>query len=1196
MHLKEIQLEHFKSFGRKVRVPLLPGYTAITGPNGGGKSNLSDAVLFVLGPRSNRVIRAGKLTDLIYNGGKAGKPAQSCSVSLLLDNHDRTLALDADEVKLTRVVRLSPQAEGGYNSYYYINDRRASLGEFDALLLHSGISAEGYNIVQQGDVGRIVSMGPMERRRVLDEVAGIARFDEEIARAEGERTKVEENLGRLDIILEEIGRGLRQLEKDRGTALRFKEHKEGLDLARAQLAHRNREVILAQVAATHEQIAKYEAERSRLEEQRARLKANSQAALQRQQELEGSIVEAGGSEARELKERVDALRIQRARDEDAAQRAQEDAKRLRLEEAATRKDLERVTGEVEGVKTSLDTAKTQLEDASADLKGRVQEVEALEMEAREKDSAVAKLQKDIADMTRRMDQVSAKHRQLSLEEDRHAQALGTLTASLAQFEELLSAGRFEVEEAEFQIKEMEAAHRGAGKSLHQLRGELQDLQGEEAQLLRQAQELEAAVRSLGREYEKLKAEAEAAEAVKRGYTRAVEAVLEARDRGVLRGIHGTVAELATVDPQYEIALLVAAGPRMQAIVVDDDGVAAEAIALLKGGRRGRATFLPLNKMLPGHPRGKALLVARQALGFAIDLVQFREEYRAAFWFVFGDTLVVKDLDDARRLMGGVRLVTLDGQLVEASGAMVGGEVEPGQLRFGLPPRGRLDEAAEKLRRATAESDRLSSRLSETKGRIVELETRLREGSGSSEAARARVEALQARRREFLAKVKKTEEDKEALGRQVAETSALLTKVQGDRRKIETQLATLGKEMEDRRAQVVAHTPQALASRIKEAQAGRWRASERSQGLQANVGSLEAQLKLAAERQEELASRATSLASRREDLLSRAQALQGGLGKLEEELRALLRIEESLGAKTAQLRQARDEAFQARGRAEAELDKLAHRMETREDFLVGLRTELKAQEEALKNAEEETRGRELSVVDELPTLEALRATIARCEAAMAALGAVNMRALEDYEEQARRRTELSAEVTRLRGERKDLLALVQELTSRKREGLLKVHAAINQNFSEVYREISEGGDAELVLEDPEDPLQGGLIMRVTPPNNRVQRLEALSGGEKGLASMAFIFALQLYDPSPFYLLDEVDQNLDAVNAERVARMVLRHSAQAQFLQVSLRKVTLKEADHLVGVVKTPEGTSQVIMRVDLEALPTEEGGSPGEVTA
>jgi len=265
---------------------------------------------------------------------------------------------------------------------------------------------------------------------------------------------------------------------------------------------------------------------------------------------------------------------------------------------------------------------------------------------------------------------------------------------------------------------------------------------------------------------------------------------------------------------------------------------------------------------------------------------------------------------------------------------------------------------------------------------------------------------------------------------------------------------------------------------------------------------------------------------------------------------------------------------------ASIDKVQQKIETREQVYLGFQKSLQEEEASLRQAEEEIAAVQIEVTGELPSLEALKRTIAEAEAQIAALGNVNLRALEDYEAQQTRHGELSAEFRQLEVQRTDLVNMVAELNGKKKEGLLKVFAAINENFKRMYADLSEGGEAELVLENEQDPLLGGLVMKAKPPHKKVLRLEALSGGEKSLVSMAFIFAIQQYDPSPFYMLDEVDQNLDAVNAEKVARMIGRNAHTAQFVQISLRKVTLKEADHIVGVTMRSDSISELVMKVNL----------------
>ena len=260
LYLKEIQIENFKSFKGKMNIPFLEGYTAITGPNGCGKSNISDAVLFVLGPRSSRAIRAGRLTDLIFNGGKGGKPASFCKVSLLFDNSDGILPISGNTVKLTRLVKRSKTQKDGYLSYFYVNDSKSTMGEFENILSHARVSADGYNLVQQGDITNIVEMGNVQRRTILDDIAGITRFDKDIESAQKERENLDDNMERIDIIMDEIKKQLAQLENERGHAMKYRELKEKLDLARAQIEFKKKESVENEIQGLEEQIGKRDGE------------------------------------------------------------------------------------------------------------------------------------------------------------------------------------------------------------------------------------------------------------------------------------------------------------------------------------------------------------------------------------------------------------------------------------------------------------------------------------------------------------------------------------------------------------------------------------------------------------------------------------------------------------------------------------------------------------------------------------------------------------------------------------------------------------------------------------------------------------------------------------------------------------------------------------------------------------------------
>ncbi len=1180
-------MENFKSFGRKITVPFLQGYTAITGPNGSGKSNIADAILFVLGPKSSKAIRAGKLTDLIWNGGKDKKGADSCQVSLLFDNSDRQIPVEADEVKLTRYVGLSPSVDGGYNSYFYINDRKSSLSEFDSLLAHARISAEGYNLVQQGDVQKIVSMSSIERRRILDNIAGITKFDDDIAQAEGKRRETEENLERIRIILDEIDKQIKQLEADRDGALRYKELNGRMSTAKAQLAYKNRELIERQIVGTNEQIAKHEADKAKLEAQKAELRTLFDAAVARLNELEQEMAERGGEEAKQLKEKLDGLRIERARATDGIETSKEVLKQLRVDAGEANREQAKIQKETDALAREREKVDARVAELDEQIKAADKDLHEVDELASKSDAKVLGIQKQIIALNNEIDQVEERVKGIVLEGDRTKEAMSRLESEITQIEESRKAYQVEHDDADWQLKELRTSTKESGKSLQKLQQEFLEKRAEEAKLAKEQAELQTAILSLTRQYAQLKAEADVAENMKRGYTSAVSSILECRETGSIKGIHGTVAQLAHVETQYETAIVTAAGARMQAIIVDDDSVAAQCIDYLKKRKIGRATFLPLTKMLVGKPRGKAILVAKECLGFAIDLCHFDEKYRDAFFYVFGDTLVVQTLDEARKWMGGVRLVTIEGELIEASGAMIGGDMERSTVKFGPSVASEMEKIAEKLREAQAHGEIVANRLDELRKAILDLEGEIKDSGGRSGAVEVKTSTLEAKRKEFAAKLATADKDLRDRKDRFGEAQTTAVRIEEDLTKFTQALEALKGKRDERKKAVIAATPQQISSRMKELMNRRATLAEELSGLRSKLEAMSTQTTFLEERRTEVGSRLTALDGQRKDHEKRIDSFQESLGRLETEIRGLEKTEAQMGKKVKDLQDARDAAYKEKTDREADLDKVTHKIDTKEDFLLKMQTELKVQEEQFAEAERVMKEMAVELQEgRLPSLEELKTTIADCEAAINALGPINLRALEDYDAQQTRAVELKDEFKRLEGQREELIHLVDQLTDKKKEGLAKIFTSINENFARVYGELTEGGEAELALENPEKPFEGGLLLKVKPAHKKALRLEALSGGERSLASMALIFAIQEYDPSPFYLLDEIDQNLDAVNAEKVARMIRRNSATAQFVQISLRKVSLKEADHLVGVTMTPDSLSEVIMRVNLAEVEDE----------
>jgi chromosome segregation protein len=1179
MYLKQIELENFKSFGKKMSIPLMNGFTAVTGPNGSGKSNISDAILFVLGPKSSKALRAAKLTDLIFNGGNDKQPATYCKVSLVFDNADRLIPIDADTVRLTRHVKLA-ENDIGYNSYFFVNERKSTLTEFDYLLASARISAEGYNVVQQGDVTRITTMSPMDRRKILEDISGISKYDEEMVRAETEKKQADENIDKVAFILSENGKQLSQLELERAAALKYLETRSKVSAARSRMAHKRREMAEAETLELQEKVSQIGKEIEGARSRRIALTNDIEAAERRVADLDRQIEEKGGPAIREFKERMDAAKIAMARCQDNAGKCSDEEKALQHEIKERSEEKVKAGAEVRNLEGSAKALEDDLRSVVSELEAHSSKAKGLQEKISDSDDELAGLEGKVRELDAKVKEAEERAHSLTLEKERAQERQARARAALTALEDELSQKEFDLKEATWRLNDASKTERASAGEIKSLTEQLFQKRNLERKLAQELGEVEDSIKRLNREYSTLTAEKEAADSVAKGFTRAVRGILEARDRGELKGVHGTIAQLAEVDPKYELALNVAAGARMQSIIVDDDEVAAKAIQHLKANNLGRATFLPLNKMLDGRPRGKAVMAVKEATGYAIDLISFDERYRAAFWYVFGDTVVVDTLDKARRLMGGVRLVTVGGELIEASGAMVGGASEGSGPKFGASSRGKLEETGEQLRKATELSEKLGQQMRQAREEGLAAETRLRELNSQGGSTEVKVAGIESSIKDLKARTLKINSERESLRADAEEAAKALQASEKGIVQAGAASAALVSERENARRRILILAPKEVAAALREAQAKVVDLSGRRSALEGNISTNNARIGMVRGRVQELDADIAGAKERAEQLKASALEWARKEEQARVELSALRKIEESMDREVSDLRLRKEAEGKGKARLEIEREQASMKADTSRDIIITFNTKLAAAEERRKEAEAEIAQINVPVALPLPTMEDIKSELAKAEALLESMGHVNMRAIEDYDEKNARHIELKGEMKRLEDQRRELLKLMLDLTERKKAELLRVHSAVNANFKAIYADLSQGGESDLILEDPDDPFKGGLVMKAKPRNGKVLRLEALSGGEKSLTALAFVFALQQYQPSPFYLLDEVDMFLDAVNSDMVAQRVAKSSSTAQFVQISLRRVTLNRADHIIGVTKPVGGISQVIMRPNL----------------
>ncbi len=1180
MYLKRLKLRNFKSFSGATEVPLAPGFTGVAGPNGMGKSNISDAILFVLGPTSSKALRAERLPQLFFNGGASKKPATECEVSLLFDNADRLLPSDASEVEVTRYVKLAPSDPDGYYSYFYINGKRSTQAEIDALLGHARLAGDGYNLVQQGDVNKVVTMGPVPRRALVERLAGISQYDDELERAGAKRTSLEENLGRIQTLLAEVKGRLSSLEGQRLQAIQFKQLTDEKRRNEARLARTTHRLAAREVEACHEQVEKARKEIERLDSERAKLAARQAELGEGVDRLEREIAEAGGSAAQRFKAELDEKKLAHARAEQSLANLREALAELThsweaLEKTVTADQRQRteLTRQAESRESDL----AALEKKAA---GQQKELGAATSAGGKSGDRLAEARKQQLELDRQLETQQRAWQTSVTAREAAAAAAQAAERAEAQAEDDAAERELEVKDLELRLRESAKSATPKGRATGDLQKDLYTLQEREKRLAADAERLAQEVAELHRRYVALDARLKARVDVggKPAALAAVDYLLSLRNLGKVEGIRGTVEELAEFDPKHRAALQVAAGSRFQALVVESDRVAEECIRLLREEKRGRATFLPLNKMLGGRPHGKSLVVAKAsgAVGFAVDLVKFEEALRPAFWFVFGETVVMADLAAARGQMGGVRLVTLGGDVIEATGAMTGGFLDLSSAGRGTDSPVELKRLGDELRQKSAAEAAARSELAELAKQIRTSADELASRSIHDEAHRSTREVLDqdlvgAREklravRERLAKAKaERAESASALEERASELQAAgeaLEKLKASRQKAQEQY--------------LAQLPQALGQRLKTLQADaqatqeeRLRVNGELQSARASIAALTSQLE---ERQGQLEKGRGELAAKRKEVARTEKTV----AEASEALAALKAVEAKQGEAARGQIERRKALEGERLEVTGTLGQVEANLTSRRGLLVQEESRAAQAEARLQELEAALRQFPEPDKDEAPASpDELKRRIATLDQQLQALGDVNQKAVEEYDAEKGRLDDFSGEVERLAKERDELVGLVAEIEKKKREKLVDVVRQVDTNYRAIYSELSMGGEGRIALENEADPLAGGLAIEARPVGKTVNRLEQLSGGEKSLASLAFIFALQRYDPSPLYVLDEVDMSLDALNAEAIGRMVRRNAERAQFVVISLRKVTLKFARQLYGVTMRGDGCSRIV---------------------
>jgi len=1158
VHIKEIEFINFKSFGKKVRIPFYEGFTTISGPNGSGKSNIIDGILFVLGLSSSRTMRAEKLTDLIYNGESAKRP-DFAQVTIKFDNSDHKMHVAADEVSITRKIR---ETDTGYYSYFYFNGKAVSLTDIHTQLAKAGVTPEGYNVVMQGDVTRIINMTPVERRKIIDEIAGVAEFDSKKERSLSELEIVRERVERVDIIIGEVGQQLEKLKGERDQALKYQSLKaekmkfEGFVLlAKLKDARTELGSVTADIEAKEdvlEKMATALAERqSKVDELERTL-----------EELTSSIQKTGEDEQIRIKKDIEGIRGEMSRCRDTIELADNEVEDIEARRRKAFVEIDEIKGKLEVLDSRVSEESARKEGIQAEMAERRTQRMILQSKIADVDARFAQTRDEIAGLRALLETAKNEKNELMRHEDRLLDALRRKSAEVRDIEVEIEDAKSKSKSSDSDTLSVKYDIEKLNEKINSLTKDIDDLERNRSQMQSVIKDLEAELRNYEKDYARIEVRVRGAEDHS-NYSKAVEMVMNEKKHHGLPGIYGTIAELGSVDHKYSAALEIAAGGKMQAVVVEDDEDAARAIDYLKQRQGGRATFLPLNKMEPRRPY-KDLSDRQGVVGYAIDLIDFDSRFESAFWYVFRDTLIVDTLTNARRLMGGLRMVTLEGDMVEKSGAMVGGSKQQRSgLSFAASEKDKLVKLAEKITEFDSRRSTAIKKLDQIEGHIAQVnreihehdkeiskkEMHLEEISGRGERLAQLIESKNTELADIEESRRQLREEMESVVSGKEEKSTLVASLEKDISVLEEKLAGSPVPELNRQADQLDEEIRRLDNRVRD--------------IESDINALKLDRDYSNSKMEENRELIKAMEEKRSSHKQRVKELKDQIEELDRSLAEKKLREEELAETLKEMQQQRTALHEEHIAARKQLDTTRAKHDESQRHKMALDATKAALEEQVSELGEELLRRGIEDSAEVPNYETVRTRIASIEKAMEKLEPVNMRAIDEYDEVELRLNELVTRRDTLSREREQILERIQQYEELKKETFMATFHGINDPFREIFNELSDG-IGELVLDNQDEPFTGGLTLRAQPKEKTLQRLEAMSGGEKSLTALAFIFAIQQYRPAPFYAFDEIDMFLDGSNAGRVAQRVKTAVKNAQFIVVSLRKPMIEAAERTVGV--------------------------------
>ena len=1182
MYLKSLEVQGFKSFPDKTLIRFGDDITAIVGPNGSGKSNISDAILWVMGEQSTKTLRGAKMEDVIFGGTQKRSAVGFAEATLTLDNSDRALAYEADEVMVTRRYYRSGDSE------FYINRQSARLRDIHELFMDTGLGKEGYSNIGQGRIDEILSLKSADRREIFEEAAGISKYRHRKEETERKLAHTEDNLLRIGDKVSELELQLEPLKKQSEQAKKYLELKD--------------ELKGVEVAVWLDTLEKLSAAAKKAEEDYA---SASFVLQQAHDDLESLYTHAEncGELLRQKDGELETVRLKVNMLEANHQQLEGQMAVLRGNIANNNDNINRIEEELKGTEDRSGGIAAQI----AQTHGRIAEIE---KELEEKQQKLSVLQQELAVMTANAQGITKKFLELRTKETSLSADLAGREADIRglresmeqtaerkhQLEGDLSAGSQRLELARKDLSECTAQLRRAQEDVTAANNTISGYALRQSTRAKRRDDLDQQVRELTAKLDGISAKVKVFRAMERdyeSYTKSVKAVMQEAQRGALRGVHGPVSRLIRTEDEYTVAIEIALGGAMQNIIVDTEQDGKAGMNFLKRTGIGRATFAPISTM-QGRPLNETGLESCRGFeGIASELVSCDSRYRGILEYLLGRTVIARDIDSAIAIANKYRnrfkIVTLDGQVMNPGGSMTGGAVNK---ESGILSR------ANELEKLTAEEKKLTEKklaaeeeLREAQRLADQVKFQLTTAREQLREAEDAVLRLQGQEKQHEILVNAIEEAAQAARR---ELDSLQIRDSSDRQRLaagEAKIEIFTAQLQETRLLI-----QQLEGSQSEASEASAHITDEMTALKADTAALDAERATAITHIDDLKDLSAAMEGDREKKLSLIEAFRGEICRLEAEIQVLQNRQAENDADADQQRKQMQSVIASRLEAEASKTRAERDAQEKNKDILNMERAcaLLEQKKLTSDLEEKqiidklwdsyglTPGTAGEHRGEIESVTAGQRRSADLKRRITMLGTPNLGAIEEYARVNERYTYLSEQRNDVLTSKKELEGIIQDITKEMTVIFVEEFGKINEHFSRVFVEMFGGGKGALVLEDPENPLTCGIEIRVQPPGKQLKTITLLSGGEKAFVATALYFAILQVRPTPFCMLDEIDAALDDRNVERFANYLRNLSQRTQFIVITHRRGTMEASDVLYGVTMQEQGVSK-LLRLDLNQM-------------